>query len=257
MIVELFGPPGAGKTTFALALGQRMRSDGYDVRVRSSARPGEEATAGHCCVAGPTGRWFDPARRLVRPVREVIAAISGSAEDVRRRERIDALVSMIPPIGLIRSLRERQYLIRLSAAWGGAQGVGSVTVFDQGFVQWIALILLFLPEMTKDRLAAALEAAPPSDLAIRINAPVAEIDRRLAQRSRAIGKIGGLFESNLGDSVDQTHATKRLFEGLARAGRRAVDVESADPGTLETSLELACAEIRRIRGKGSSEVRRC
>lgn len=256
MIVELFGAPGAGKTTFALALGQRLRSDGYDVRVRLSARPGEETKASHCCVTGPPGRWFDPARRLARPVREMIAAISGP-EDVRRRERIDALVSMVPPIGLIRSLRERQYLIRLSAAWGGAQSFESVTIFDQGFVQWIALILLFLPEMTKDGLAAALEAAPPSDLAIRVDAPVAEIDRRLGQRSRALGKIGGLFESNLGDSLDQTRAAKRLFEGLDRAARRALALESADLGTLETSIELARAEIRRIRGEGSSEVGRC
>ena len=247
MIIELFGPPGAGKTTFALALGQRLRSDGYDVRVRSSARPGEEGTAGHCCVTGPTGRWFDPARRLARPVREMIAAISGPAEDVRRRERVDALVSMVPPIGLIRSLRERQYLIRLSAAWGGAQSVGSVTIFDQGFVQWIALILLFLPEMTKDGLAAALEAAPTSDLAIRLDAPVAEIERRLVQRSRAIGKIGGLFESNLGGSLDQTRAAKRLFEGLAWSGRKVLTVESADQGTLEAGVELARAEIQRIR----------
>ena len=248
MIVELFGPPGAGKTTFALALGQRLRSDGYDVRVRLSARPGEEATPGQRCVTGPTSRWFDPARRLARPVREMIAALSGPAEDVRCWERIDALVSMVSPIGLIRSLRERQYLIRLSAAWGGAQRVGSVTIFDQGFVQWIALILLFLPETTKDGLAAALEAAPTSDLAIRVNAPVAEIDRRLGQRSRAIGKIGGLFESNLGDSLDQTQAAKQLCEGLGRAGRRALTVESADLGTLETSVELARAEIRRIQG---------
>lgn len=247
MIVELFGPPGAGKTTFALALGQRLRSDGYDVRVHSSARPGEEAAPGHCCVTGPTGRWFDPARRLARPVREMIAALSGPAADARCWERIDALVSMIPRIGPIRSLRERQYLIRLSAAWGGAQGLGSVTIFDQGFVQWIALILLFLPETTKDGLAAALEAAPTSDLAIGIDAPVAEIERRLLQRSRAIGKIGGLFESNLGGSLDQSRAAKRLFEGLAWSGRKGLTVQSADRGTLEAGVELARAEILRIR----------
>lgn len=247
MIVELFGPPGAGKTTFALALSQRLRSDGYDVRVRLSVRPGEEAAPGHRCVTGPTGRWFDPARRLARPIREMIAALSGPAEDVRCWERIDALVSMVPPIGLIRSLRERQYLIRLSAAWGSAQSAGSVTIFDQGFVQWIALILLFLPEMTKDGLAAALEAAPTSDLAIGVDAPIAEIERRLLQRSRAIGKIGGLFESNLGGSLDQTRAAQRLFEGLAWSGRKGLAVQSMDQGTLQAGVELARAEIRRIR----------
>jgi AAA domain len=246
VIIELFGPPGAGKTTFALALGQRLRSDGYDVRVRSSARPGEETTPGRYCITGPTGRWFDPARRLARPVREMIAALSGPADDVRFWERIDALVSMVPRIGPIRSLRERQYLIRLSAAWRGAQSVGSVTIFDQGFVQWIALILLFLPETTKDGLAAALEAAPTSDLAIGVDAPVAEIERRLLQRSRAIGKIGGLFESNLGGSLDQTRAAKRLFDGLAWSGRKGLAVQSADQGTLEAGVELARAEIRRI-----------
>jgi RecA/RadA recombinase len=42
VIIEFFGPPGAGKTTFSHSLAARLRDAGYTVEVHLSARPGEE-----------------------------------------------------------------------------------------------------------------------------------------------------------------------------------------------------------------------
>ena len=42
MIVELFGPPGMGKTTFAAALTQGMREHGCPIEPVVSYRPAEQ-----------------------------------------------------------------------------------------------------------------------------------------------------------------------------------------------------------------------
>jgi adenylate kinase family enzyme len=43
MIIELFGPPGAGKTTFARALAARLRERGHTVDLILSQRPAERS----------------------------------------------------------------------------------------------------------------------------------------------------------------------------------------------------------------------
>ena len=45
MIIELFGPPGAGKTTFAQALKRHLREAGYIVEPVFSNRPAERNAA--------------------------------------------------------------------------------------------------------------------------------------------------------------------------------------------------------------------
>jgi hypothetical protein len=95
VIVEAFGPPGAGKTTFSHALAARLRETGCTVDVYLSARPGEERP-------GPMSRGdtvaalnlMAPLRRLTRPAIELIAAIA--ANPLARESSTDALVSKLP-----------------------------------------------------------------------------------------------------------------------------------------------------------------
>jgi len=43
MIIEFFGPPGSGKTTFAHALAQQLRGKGYHAKVALSYKPSTRA----------------------------------------------------------------------------------------------------------------------------------------------------------------------------------------------------------------------
>ena len=74
MIVELFGPPGVGKTTFACAVADRLRERGRDVKLVLSYRPSEDPLASRAGASRAEGlaRLRIPAalQRLVRPMVE-------------------------------------------------------------------------------------------------------------------------------------------------------------------------------------------
>ena len=71
MIIELFGPPGVGKTTFAAALTQVVREHGCALEPVVSYRPAEQD-------AGPGGYQAAAAvHRVIRPVIEPLAVARG------------------------------------------------------------------------------------------------------------------------------------------------------------------------------------
>src|ERR1700692_65633 len=81
VIVELFVPPGAGKTTFAKALAARLREAGRVVDLHLSARPGEDVPASKSRgEAHSRPSPADPFRRVARPLLQLIAAMVAGAE---------------------------------------------------------------------------------------------------------------------------------------------------------------------------------
>jgi hypothetical protein len=88
-----------------------------------------------------------------------------------------------------------------------------------------------------------LAAAPPSDLAIHVRAPVSEIEARLKLRGEAIGRLGRMFESELGAAPDHARAARRLEACLKRIGRTVLEVDSANAKMLGVEIDRVQLEI--------------
>ncbi len=248
MIVEFFGPPGSGKTTFAHALSEQLRQDGCSVDVYLSARPGEERSGSTVRGQARIGRGLiDPLHRLARPLAQLIALKTSGSQWVDTST--EALIANFPQRHKLMALRMRQYLVRLSAAWRHAGDSEGVTIFDQGYIQAVSSILLVRGRTSEAGAAEMLFAAPPSDLAIRVEAPPTEIARRLRRREVAIGRFGRLFESYLGEPTQHARVANWLESELQRAGRATLSVNSTDPETLTAELARMRARIDYLRPK--------
>ena len=141
MIIELFGPPGAGKTTFAHALAARLREHGYVAQLNLSYRPAEQSSSLEGCVRAP-GRYGAVVRRLGRPLTELLAIArhpSDFSHDIRAAA---GLIKILPPHQLVFAIKLSQYILRLSHSWSHASATGHIVLFDQAFVQAICFLAL-------------------------------------------------------------------------------------------------------------------
>src|SRR4249920_2780326 len=108
MIIELYGPPGAGKTTFANALERHLRQAGYTIEPVFSSRPAERDKRSY--GRKPSRRGSSFLSRLIRPVMGMASVVRGT---VAKHQASTWLIELNPPAKLIWRLRLSQYLMRL------------------------------------------------------------------------------------------------------------------------------------------------
>src|SRR5689334_23315435 len=147
MIIELFGPPGAGKTTFARALTARLRESGLLAELRLSERPTErQPLLGPCGAAAgrfPAGQYQNVVmHRLSRPLGEMLTIARHPFANSRDVMTAVHLVRLLPPTSILASIKNAQYISRLSHSWHDKSRAAQVVLFDQGFVQAICSLAL-------------------------------------------------------------------------------------------------------------------
>ena len=177
MIIECFGPTGAGKTTFALALEARLRSTRLNVFTMLSAQPKEQtfmAAANNNTIAG-----------LMRPINELmnIARLTSRPRSITSQQKLLLRQSF-------RASIMRRYFKRLSQAWANAAKSNDIWIFDQAYVQAVSSILRVQPHISDDDIIALLALVPRSDLVVCIDTPVEDIKARLKQRRRVYDVTG-------------------------------------------------------------------
>ena len=258
MIIELFGHPGAGKTTFAHALSASLRDRGHVVRLVLSYRPAEPPPSVYPCAdeaIRPPATAV--AKRLIRPAIEMLALARHPVANSYDIIKAAALMRVLPPKSLFWSVRMSQYIARLSHAWRQASRAEHIVLFDQAFVQAVCSLLSFQArEPDEALLAQALEHIPKSDLLIRLDAPHEALKARLCDRIHQQSRIERLLEKHHDTDLVSMHLIDQIHELLRKRGQPVICISSLDRRSLHDSVLRVGEQInsRSAAQQGESET---
>lgn len=233
MIIELFGPPASGKTTFARALAAQLQQRGYAADLVLSCRPAENSSSPDTCAPGSVRQVAAAMRRLSRPIAEMLAHPS-CTEDINIAA---SMIRIMPPRNVIWLLKTSQYVVRLSRSWRLACRTNHIVIFDQAFVQTVCSLMLLGRAPDEAAAARALDSAPKSDMLIQLEAPRDILEARLHNRERFQGAVQQLFELDLQRNLQSIAIIQCLQDLLQRRGRPVVRLRSLDEGSLCEAVE--------------------
>ena len=233
MIVELCGVPAAGKTTTARQLVYGLREYGHKAELISSYRP-TETNRSLGCVASSV-------RRLVRPVWETLAAAGHVISDEQHEHLVIELLRLFHLPGLFSSVRNGQYLLRLHLAWERAARSQHIVLFDQGFIQGLAALMVLSRTAKWAAIERAFKCIPKPDLLIRVHAPEELLKARLSKRRQRQSRFERLLELDLGSNLRFGPAVDVLCAIYDRQIAPVIPVHTGD----SVSRDAALARIRR------------
>ena len=218
MIVEFFGPAGAGKTKLACALAERLSESGYDVKLAASNRPDEAVL-----VAGRPGQ--NSVRkgiilRLQRPLREIGTIVRHPLANLSQFRIAAEVMAALRPKSVSSILKRGQYIVRLAHSWSDALRYEGVFIFDQGFVQTVCSLALVSGQKSEELIVNALQSSPHSDLVVRLTAPEPCLIARLAQRRKRQGLFERTLELDMNRIVGNIDVFDRVHDALLKQNQR-------------------------------------
>jgi len=230
MIVEFFGPPGAGKTTIARALLQRLREHGYMSEIALIHKPDKIP-------------FYDPGgimHALGRMLRAIIDIFTMALHPVRHQVTFliaAKLITTLPPKNVLWFVRVSQYILRLSKSWQRVSDTEPIVIFDQAFIQAVCSLAVFNRTVNDAALARALTLIPQSDIAIYV-----KVDAE-TQRIRIRGRVGSepvaarLLEASQTTNLRFSPVVERASAVLAKQGHSVVAVELDSLSSIDRVLD--------------------
>jgi thymidylate kinase len=248
MIIEIFGPQGAGKTTFARALAARLQAQDQVVDLILSDRPAEFPRDDPRMNDAIRHRAAAMASRLARPVIELLTMTrhpSAYSSDVNTAAN---LLKALPPRNILWLIRLSQYLVRLSHSWQLASESDHIALFDQGFVQAVWSLVLFNGATDETLIARSVDAIPKPDMLIQLDAPEDILEARLRDRQRHQSLIERMLEIDPKTNSEGKRIFDQLHDLLRRREQPLTCVRSSDPALLAEAVNRIAEQVTAQRG---------
>ncbi len=244
MIIETFGPPGAGKTTFSRALAQRLRERGYTVDLVLTL-PHLDSNLLN------SGGFVSALLRLAHAVFLTAAILCRPFANARGLRLARDLLRLMPPKNPIWWIRLSQYIMRLSCVWQDSHKPDRIVLFDQGFVQAICTLALF-SRADEKAIAHAIGIRTQPDLLLRFDAPKELLEQRLHERIHAKPFAEKWFEPDVPTFLRAKPITDYVGSLLAAEDNKMICIHSLDPGLMLKALDLVEDEVSiRFNGYGT------
>lgn len=224
MIIELFGAAASGKTTLARALTNALRNDGCDVGQVMSSRPAEGEGIGHTMLTRSLSR--------AKKVAGVFPVLVN-----RNAPVADRLMDLLPPSGLLRTVRLRRYLAGLEQSWKQAENSDCITIFDQGYVSALCSLAMYARLANARILAKGLKILPRPDLLVVLSAPVDVLGARLRNRNNHQGVLERMFEMDQHLCKKQAALVLEITALLPRQSWAIVETTCLDAETLSFAVK--------------------
>jgi len=241
MIVEIFGPQGVGKTTFARALAAELQDQHQNVDLVLSYRPAERSATNKYPVSTPTAAV---AIRLARPVVELLTMTFHPFASRNNLSTAASLLKALPPKNFLSSVRLRQYILRLSHSWQMASSSSHITLFDQAFVQAVCSLVLAHPSADETLIARALDIIPKPDLLIQLDASPEILAARLHNRQRFQSPVERMFEVDPETNSAERPLFEHIVDLLQRRGQQVTRINSSDRNALDGAAWKTAKQIR-------------
>jgi thymidylate kinase len=243
MIIELFGPPAAGKTTLAYALATALEKNGFDVQLIVSSRPAERGSIRLESTRALS--WYRTA--LAAPLSraaKLVSAAPGLLAGARSDELTASLMDLLPPRTLLWSVRYRRFLTLLSRSWKMASTSDRIVIFDQGFLTVLCSMALLARSVDRSLVVRGLALIPRANLLIRLDAPQEILEARLRARLGRQRAVERLFEFDLQTSLQQIETTSDVAHMLQEQGGRMMHVSSLDRRLLDKAVDRIVREAK-------------